>query len=64
MLAGLHKPTELIVVTLLSYGCPFQAIVRAYGFTAGATPQSGTGPDHQLMGGICRRYDFGRYLLC
>ncbi len=31
MLAGLHKPTELIVVTLLSYGCPFQAIVRAYG---------------------------------
>ncbi len=33
MFAGLRKPTELIVlvVTLLSYGCPVQAIVQAYG---------------------------------
>jgi transposase-like protein len=33
MFAGLRKPTELIVivVTLLSYGCPLQAIVKAYG---------------------------------
>jgi transposase-like protein len=33
MLEGLRKPTELIVivVTLLSYGCPIQAIVHAYG---------------------------------
>lgn len=32
MLAGLRKPTELIVivVTLLTYGCPVQAIVHAY----------------------------------
>lgn len=32
-LAGLRKPTELIVVviTLLAYGCPTQAIVRAFG---------------------------------
>jgi IS1 family transposase len=32
MLEGLRKPTELIVivVTLLSYGCPIQAIVHAY----------------------------------
>ena len=33
MLEGLRKPTELIVVviTLLTYGCPIQAIVHAYG---------------------------------
>jgi transposase-like protein/IS1 family transposase len=33
MFAGLRKPTELvvIVITLLSYGCPLQAIVQAYG---------------------------------
>jgi IS1 family transposase len=33
MFAGLRKPTELIVivVTRLSYGCPIQAIVQAYG---------------------------------
>ena len=32
MLEGLRKPTEIIVivVTLLSYGCPVQAIVHAY----------------------------------
>ncbi len=33
MLEGLRKPTELIiiVVTLLAYGCPIQAIVQAFG---------------------------------
>ena len=33
MLQGLRKPTEVIVivVTLLAYGCPVQAIVHAYG---------------------------------
>ncbi len=33
MLEGLRKPIELIVivVTLLTYGCPIQAIVHAYG---------------------------------
>jgi transposase-like protein/IS1 family transposase len=33
MLEGLRKPMELIVVvvTLLAYGCPIQAIVHAYG---------------------------------
>jgi transposase-like protein len=33
MFAGLRKPMELIVivVTLLAYGCPLQAIVHAYG---------------------------------
>ena len=33
MFAGLSKPTDLIVivVTLLAYGCPIQAIVHAYG---------------------------------
>jgi IS1 family transposase len=33
MFAGLRKPIELIVivVTLLAYGCPIQAIVQAYG---------------------------------
>lgn len=33
MFEGLRKPTELIVVvvTLLSYGCPLQAIVHAFG---------------------------------
>src|SRR6266705_1426578 len=33
MLEGLRKPTELIVivVTLLAFGCPVQAIVHAYG---------------------------------
>lgn len=33
MMEGLRKPTELIVVviTLLSYGCPLQAIVHAFG---------------------------------
>ena len=33
MFEGLGKPTELIVivVTLLSYGCPLQAIVHAFG---------------------------------
>jgi transposase-like protein/IS1 family transposase len=33
MLEGLRKPTELIVivVTLLAYGCPTQAIVHAFG---------------------------------
>ena len=32
MFAGLRKPTELVVVvvTLLAYGCPIQAIVHAY----------------------------------
>lgn len=32
MFEGLRKPTELIVivVTLLSYGCPLQAIVHAF----------------------------------
>jgi hypothetical protein len=31
--AGLRKPTEVIVmvVTLLAYGCPLQAIVHAFG---------------------------------
>src|SRR6266487_1236643 len=33
MLEGLRKPTELIVVvvTLVAYGCPIQAIVHAFG---------------------------------
>src|SRR5436305_1641370 len=33
MFAGLRKPTDLIVivVTLLAYGCPLQAIVHAFG---------------------------------
>src|SRR5229473_554285 len=33
MLEGLRKPPELIVivVTLLAYGCPLQAIVHAFG---------------------------------
>jgi len=33
MFSGLRKPMELIVivVTLLSYGCPVQAIVQAFG---------------------------------
>ena len=33
MLEGLRKPRDLIVmvVTLLSYGCPVQAIVHAFG---------------------------------
>ena len=33
MFAGLRKPRELIVivVTLLAYGCPVQAIVHAFG---------------------------------
>lgn len=33
MFEGLRKPTDLIVivVTLLAYGCPIQAIVQAYG---------------------------------
>jgi len=33
MMEGLRTPTELIVivVSLLSYGCPIQAIVHAYG---------------------------------
>src|SRR5438270_12654416 len=33
MLEGLRKPSELmvIVVTLLAFGCPVQAIVQAYG---------------------------------
>ncbi len=33
MFEGLRKPTELIVivVTLLTYGCPIQAIVHAFG---------------------------------
>src|SRR5512135_2443709 len=33
MLEGRRKPTELIVivVTLLAYGCPIQAIVHAFG---------------------------------
>ena len=33
MLEGLRKPTEVIVivVTLLAYGCPLQAIVHAFG---------------------------------
>jgi len=33
MMEGLRKPSELIVivVTLLAYGCPIQAIVHAYG---------------------------------
>src|SRR5579859_2838994 len=32
MLAGLRKPTEVIVtvITLLAYGCPVQAIVHAF----------------------------------
>ncbi len=33
MFEGLRKPKELIVivVTLLAYGCPIQAIVQAFG---------------------------------
>ena len=33
MFEGLRKPTDLIVivVTLLTYGCPIQAIVHAFG---------------------------------
>jgi len=33
MMEGLRTPTELIVivVSLLAYGCPIQAIVHAYG---------------------------------
>jgi transposase-like protein len=33
MLEGLRKPTELmiIVVTVLAYGCPVQALVKAFG---------------------------------
>jgi len=33
MMEGLRKPTELIVVviTLMTYGCPLQAIVHAFG---------------------------------
>ena len=33
MVEGLRKPTAfiVIVVTLLAYGCPIQAIVHAYG---------------------------------
>lgn len=33
VLAGLRKPTEVIVIviTLLAYGCPIQAIVQAFG---------------------------------
>jgi len=33
LFAGLHKPMEVIVmvVTLLAYGCPIQAIVHAFG---------------------------------
>jgi len=33
MLEGLRKPTKLImiVVTLLAYGCPVQAVVHAFG---------------------------------
>jgi len=33
MLEGLRKPTEIIVVvvTLVAYGCPIQAIVHAFG---------------------------------
>src|ERR1700737_444132 len=33
MLGGLRKPTDLIVivVTLVAYGCPIQAIVHAFG---------------------------------
>lgn len=33
MFEGLRKPVELIVivVTLLTYGCPIQAIVHAFG---------------------------------
>ncbi len=33
MFAGLRKPTDVIVivVTLLAYGCPVQAIVHAFG---------------------------------
>ncbi len=33
MLEGLRKPTEviIIVVTLLAYGCPIQAVVQAFG---------------------------------
>ncbi|MGZ3610846.1 MAG: transposase [Ktedonobacteraceae bacterium] len=33
MMEGLRRPTELVVVVviLLSYGCPIQAIVHAYG---------------------------------
>lgn len=33
MFEGLRKPTELIVIViiLLSYGCPVQAMVQAFG---------------------------------
>jgi transposase-like protein len=33
LFAGLRKPTEMVVmvVTLLAYGCPVQAIVHAFG---------------------------------
>jgi hypothetical protein len=34
MMEGLRTPTELVVsvVILLSYGCPIQAVVHAYGW--------------------------------
>src|SRR3989454_12439708 len=58
MLEGLRKPTELIVivVTLLAYGCPTQAIVHAFrldertvaGWRGRAGKQWGQG--HQAVG--------------
>src|SRR5260370_28322256 len=47
MLEGLRMPTELvvIVVILLAYGCPLQAIVQAYGL------DERTGADWQKRAG-------------
>lgn len=53
MFEGLRKPTDLIVivVTLLTYGCPIQAIVQAYGLderTVAAWRDRAGGHCHQL----------------
>ena len=53
MFEGLRKPTELIVivVTLLSYGCPIQAIVHAFGLderTVASWRRSGRGHCEQI----------------
>src|SRR5947209_1315686 len=46
MFAGLRKPTELIVivVTLLAYGCPTQAIVHAFGLAGRPIPTASDVP--------------------
>jgi hypothetical protein len=57
MFEGLRKPKALIVivVTLLAYGCPIQAIVQAFGLdertvASSRTPLTGgrAQPGHQL----------------